>query len=284
MELAWDATKLTLQSVPLCIGWQNGKQTLLFVFSLGSAQPENVVPLPDCLANSPGIYQPVSFYYVRVLILIVTYGYKHQPDKRSSSPDDNPHPRKRVRFNDMISGTTAARPPPPPDPPPPPPRPSMDVADGGSGGPGSGPESIPPRTRSRIRFATYNIISGRNSRLQMALRAMDNLNVDFGILTETKLTDGIYTRYSSGYNIDATSASSSAQGGVALFFRNSQYFQVESVVKHGPNVMSFEFVTGFKRQPAFVMFTLMVLQQTNLPTITKFSNTRRRNTSHSLPT
>ena len=48
-----------------------------------------------------------------------------------------------------------------------------------------------------IKLATYNIQSGRGGRLEMALREMAIMNIDAGILTETKLTDGIYTRFSS---------------------------------------------------------------------------------------
>jgi len=100
-----------------------------------------------------------------------------------------------------------------------------------------------------ITIATYNICSGRAGRLELALRAADQMNLDLGILTETKLTDGVYTRNSSGYQVTATDAPSAHQGGVALFYRDSEYWQVESVVKHGPNVISFELVSGWRRTP-----------------------------------
>ena len=47
-----------------------------------------------------------------------------------------------------------------------------------------------------IRFGTYNILNGRNGGLEAALRGMSQANMDLGILQETKLTDGIYTRRS----------------------------------------------------------------------------------------
>jgi len=100
-----------------------------------------------------------------------------------------------------------------------------------------------------ITFATYNIRNGRASRLEMALRAASQMQLDFGILTETKLTDGIYTRSSAGYSVVATDAPSKHQGGIALFYRESEYWQVESIVKHGPNVISFELVSGSRRTP-----------------------------------
>jgi hypothetical protein len=100
---------------------------------------------------------------------------------------------------------------------------------------------------NRITLATYNIRSGRNGRLETALRAMDQMKVDLGILTEAKLTDGIYTRCSSGYSVVATSARVHNQGGVALFYKNSPDWQIESVRYHGPNVISFQLVAASRR-------------------------------------
>jgi hypothetical protein len=50
-------------------------------------------------------------------------------------------------------------------------------------------------------LASFNIQSGRNGGLEAALRAMDQLGVDIGFLMETKLTGGIYTRHSLGYDV-----------------------------------------------------------------------------------
>ena len=44
-------------------------------------------------------------------------------------------------------------------------------------------------------------------------------NMDLGILQETKITNGVYTRGSAGYTVIATDASSRHRGGVALFYR-----------------------------------------------------------------
>ena len=78
-------------------------------------------------------------------------------------------------------------------------------------------------------MAMYNIQSSRTGWLEM--------NVDLGILTEAKLTNGIHTRYSSGYQVFATEARSHCQGGVALFYRYSPFWQVESIWRYGPNVL-----------------------------------------------
>ena len=78
----------------------------------------------------------------------------------------------------------------------------------------------------------------------MALRGMSQANMDLGILQETKLTDGIYTRGSAGYNVIATDALSRHRGGVALFYRSEPHFVVEAVEKFGPNVLGFQLAKG----------------------------------------
>jgi Reverse transcriptase (RNA-dependent DNA polymerase) len=74
------------------------------------------------------------------------------------------------------------------------------------------------------------------------------MGIDWGVLTEAKITAGIHTRFSSGYHVVATEAPSATKGGIALFFRESTAFQVESYRRHGGNVISFMVVTGALRQ------------------------------------
>ena len=90
-----------------------------------------------------------------------------------------------------------------------------------------------------IRFGIYKIRNGRNGGLEMALRGMSQANTDLGILQETKLTDGIYTRGSAGYSVIATDAPSQHCRGVALFYRSKPHLVVEEVEKFGPNVLGF---------------------------------------------
>ena len=104
-----------------------------------------------------------------------------------------------------------------------------------NGGP---PKQVP------IRIATYNLQSGRGGRLESAIRSIAQMNVDLCFFTEAKLTDGIYTRRNRGYTVHATNAMSNQQGGVALVFRASSYWQVESIREFGPNVISCRLVTG----------------------------------------
>jgi hypothetical protein len=68
-----------------------------------------------------------------------------------------------------------------------------------------------PDGSGSVSFASFNIQSGRNGGLEGALRAIDQMRVDIGFLLETKLTGGIYTRYSSGYSVLASSATSVRQ-------------------------------------------------------------------------
>ena len=59
-----------------------------------------------------------------------------------------------------------------------------------------------------IGFGTYNIRNSQKGGLETALRGMPQANMGLGILQETKLTDGIYTRGSAGYSIIAMDAPS----------------------------------------------------------------------------
>lgn len=103
--------------------------------------------------------------------------------------------------------------------------------------------------RRPITIATYNLRGARNNRLETALRALDKMGVSLAILTETHLNDNKHTLYSAGYSVFATTALSAHQGGVALVYQQSPSWQVESPFRHGPNVISFELVSGKTRYP-----------------------------------
>ena len=95
-----------------------------------------------------------------------------------------------------------------------------------------------------IAVATYNIRSSRNGGLESALRAMDGIGTDLGFLMETKVTDGIYTRESSGYSVVALNAPSAHQGGIALFWQPNKSCLVKDPRIWGPNILTFVLVTG----------------------------------------
>ena len=69
------------------------------------------------------------------------------------------------------------------------------------------------------KFGTYNIRNGRNGGLEAEIRGMAQANIDLGVFQETKCTDGVYTRASSGYRVVATDTPSRHRGRVALFYR-----------------------------------------------------------------
>jgi hypothetical protein len=69
-------------------------------------------------------------------------------------------------------------------------------------------------TKKSIKIGTFNMMSGANSRLALAMKAMRSMNVDIGILTETKLTDDFHPMKSNGYDIITTQATSRQQGGL----------------------------------------------------------------------
>ena len=70
-----------------------------------------------------------------------------------------------------------------------------------------------------IRFVTYNIRNGRNGVLESVSRGMSQANMDLGISQETRITNGIYTRRSAGYNVIARGAPSRHHGRVTVFYR-----------------------------------------------------------------
>ena len=105
----------------------------------------------------------------------------------------------------------------------------------------------PTSSKVPIRFGTYKILNGRNDGLEAALRGMSQANMDLGILHETNITDGIYTRGSAGYSVVATDAPSRHRGGAAIFYRPALHFAVEAVRKFGSNVIGFQLATGARR-------------------------------------
>jgi hypothetical protein len=88
-----------------------------------------------------------------------------------------------------------------------------------------------------IAFASFNIWSSHNGGLEGALRAMDQLGVDIRFLLETKSTGWIYTHYSSGYSVLALNATPVLQGGIALFWRGNNLYEVEETKIWGAKVI-----------------------------------------------
>lgn len=97
-----------------------------------------------------------------------------------------------------------------------------------------------------LKICTYNIISGRNSRIEQALRCVRSMTIDIAVLTESKLQND-HTINCEGYEIVATTAKSKWQGGVALCYRKSDVFHLEDTRIFGPNVIRTTIVSGRKK-------------------------------------
>ena len=105
-----------------------------------------------------------------------------------------------------------------------------------------------------IRIASLNIRPGRAGGLEAALRALQQRNVDVGVLQETKIPKGIHMRYGSGYTVCATQSEIRHQGGVAVAWREKAGWQVEGIANYGPNVVSFLLMTGRCRWYVFGVY------------------------------
>jgi exonuclease III len=97
-------------------------------------------------------------------------------------------------------------------------------------------------------MATYNILSGGNSRLAMALQTMESMNIDLGVFTETKLIKDLHTHGGYGYTVCATESKNTHQGGVALFYKKAKDWHIEGVKTFGPNVIGATLVSGSWRR------------------------------------
>jgi hypothetical protein len=73
---------------------------------------------------------------------------------------------------------------------------------------------------------------------------MNQLGVDIGFLMETKLTGGIYTRHSLGYDVLASTVTSLSSGRIALFWRGNISYEVKEMRIWGPNIISLHLMMG----------------------------------------
>jgi hypothetical protein len=55
--------------------------------------------------------------------------------------------------------------------------------------------------RDSMKICTYNIIHGGGSRMELAIKKMKNMNINLGVLTETKVSEGMYTKVTQVYTI-----------------------------------------------------------------------------------
>ena len=93
-----------------------------------------------------------------------------------------------------------------------------------------------------IRLAKYKIFNGRNRSIKLALRVVEQANMDPWVLFETKITGGVYTHRLLEQNVLASEATSKHQGGVLLFFRESPHCNIKSHQSFGPHIIIFHMV------------------------------------------
>jgi hypothetical protein len=74
------------------------------------------------------------------------------------------------------------------------------------------------------------------------------MGIGVAVLTKTKFVDNWYSKTAAGYMIMSLKAESCSQGGVALAWReNNLKFEVELVLFHGPNTLTFQLRIGDKQ-------------------------------------
>ena len=103
--------------------------------------------------------------------------------------------------------------------------------------------TVPTPSTPSLRLATLNITDARNARLNAAIRCMKEMRVDIGVLTETKLHHDRYTKSYDDYTVVATVADR-RKGGVAIVYRKSLGWALESVQYFGQNVIRATLVSG----------------------------------------
>jgi hypothetical protein len=75
---------------------------------------------------------------------------------------------------------------------------------------------------------------------------MAEMDIDFGILVETKITAGIYTCFSSSCNVFTSITVSVQQAGIALFWKPNNLYEIKEWRMSGPNLITFVVVLGGK--------------------------------------
>jgi hypothetical protein len=82
-------------------------------------------------------------------------------------------------------------------------------------------------------------------RLKQAAAGLARIGIGVAVLTKTKFVDDRYPKTAAGYTIMSLKATSCSQGGVALAWREDNLkFEVELVLFHGPNMLTFQLTTG----------------------------------------
>ena len=76
------------------------------------------------------------------------------------------------------------------------------------------------------------------------LRGISQGNVVLDVFQKTKVPRGVFVRESSGYQVAATEAPILHCGRLAVLYPKAEHLSLEALCLHGPNVVSFQMVTG----------------------------------------
>ncbi len=81
------------------------------------------------------------------------------------------------------------------------------------------------------------------------------MGIGMAVLTEMTFVNNWYPKMVAGYTIMSSKAASSAQGGMALAWReNNPSFEVELVRFYGPNTLTYQLKTGDKQKYTMGMY------------------------------
>ena len=117
---------------------------------------------------------------------------------------------------------------------------------------------------SGINIGTWNIMNGRGNRLELACECLRRHNIDVAVLTETKL-NGKHTERAYGYNIVASKCPNVHQGGVAVVYKDSKNWHIESPTFYDSNVL--RCVLVHERQRTTIVCVYIPPSETSLETI-----------------
>ena len=118
---------------------------------------------------------------------------------------------------------------------------------------GTGTETRRRPACGTVFIATYNVRDGREEGedgqlflgLCLAAQAMETMGVDVAFLQETKIIDPAFAnREFEGYSILVAATDNERQGRIVLFLNERYGFRVEIEKAVGPNIISFELITG----------------------------------------
>ncbi len=83
--------------------------------------------------------------------------------------------------------------------------------------------------------------------MKQAAAGLAQMGIGVAVLTKTKFVNDQYPKTVAGYTIMSSKVASCSQGGVALVWREDNLkFEVELVLFHGPNMLTFQLMMGDK--------------------------------------